>query len=63
MGSDRKDRMYSKIMDAIGLIHAENLVMMEMIMRFHCREEDTVNEAIEKIASSWQEKWEDVRRW
>ena len=63
MGSERKDKMYSKVMDAIGLIHAENTIIMELIIRCNCKYDEDTEKLIKDLSMQWQNRWEDIRKW
>ena len=50
---------YSKLFDAIELIHAENVLIMSALLKMNSIDNKTIN----KITDSWDERLKEIRKW
>lgn len=55
------DGQYTHLMDAIELLHRENVAMMETILRCHLKPEQ-VDKCMKEVEENWQKAFNDVRR-
>lgn len=59
------DMYYSKLFDALEIIHAENIAIAQGIIRL--AKDGTNNQEIEKLCAELDNKWDeafrDIRKW
>lgn len=55
------DKMYTKIMDAIEILHAENLVLMSTVLQLHLKHEQA-DQLYKDMEELWNKKLDDVRK-
>lgn len=57
----KNENVYSRLMDAIEILHAENLILMQTVLNLHLPKEqaDTLYKDMENL---WNKKMDDVRK-
>ena len=56
---EKKEKMYTHIMDAIEIVHRENLVIAKLILALYGNKEG--QEEMERITTDWQKAFDDIR--
>lgn len=61
----RQDEYYSKIFDALNLIHQENIGIIQSLMRIGKNGHNNydIEQLCDQIESSWNEAFNDIRKW
>lgn len=62
---DNLYKMYSKLFDAIEVVHKENVCIAQAIMALgtNANNIDEINKVCEKFEKFWDEAFKDVRKW
>lgn len=61
----RQDEYYSKLFEAIHLLHTENIAIVQSLMRL-CKDghnNHDIEQLCDQIESSWNEAFNDIRKW
>ncbi len=61
----RNDEYYSKLFDAIEIVHAENVMIMQGLIKLFNTDanSDKIQKACDDIQDCWEEKFRDIRKW
>lgn len=57
--------MYSKLFDAIEVVHKENICIAQAIMMIGTNENnmDEINKICDKFEAAWNDAFKNVRKW
>ena len=61
----RQDEYYSKLFEVLHLLHTENIAIAQSMMRL-CKDGHNnydVEQLCDQIESSWNEAFNDIRKW
>lgn len=56
---EKKEKMYTHIMDAIEVVHRENLAIAKLLLASYGNKE--AKEEMERITTDWQKAFDEIR--
>lgn len=56
---EKKEKMYTHIMDAIEVVHRENLAIAKLLLASYDNKE--AKEEMERITTDWQKAFDEIR--
>ena len=58
--SEKRDKQYVHIMNALALIHSENIILAKLILQTHLRREDA-DRIGKELEEDFNRNWNDIR--